>query len=68
MKHSNSKNIVGIAVLYLGNNLFLWLNLKEHQVHGISHDFRLKAKLDYECTKLAKIIAQAVLKKGSHAT
>jgi hypothetical protein len=33
-------------------------------VHGISQDFRLKAKLDYECTNLAKIIAPALLKKA----
>ena len=35
-------------------------------MHGISQDFRLKAKLDYEtqCTNLAKIIAPALLKKA----
>ena len=31
-------------------------------MHGISQDFRLKAKLD--CTNLAKIIAPALLKKA----
>ena len=29
-------------------------------MHGISQDFRLKAKLDYECTNLAKIIVPAL--------
>ena len=32
-------------------------------MHGILEDFRLKAKLDYECTNLAKFLAPAVLKK-----
>ena len=33
-------------------------------MHGISQDFRLKAKLDYKCTNLAKFIAPALLKKA----
>ena len=35
-------------------------------MHGILHNFRLKERLDYECTNLAKFIAPAVLTKGTH--
>ena len=35
---------------------------------GISHHFRVRERLEYECTKLAKFIAPAVLTKGSHTT
>ena len=34
-------------------------------MHGISHNFRLKANLYYG-TNLAKFIVPAVIKKGSH--